>query len=90
MKISIKRILAGAGITLFVTQILYPRTAMALPVESDVVVYGGTPGGITAAISAAREGASVVLLEQTRSAVSVCTLTKTTTSVSPTQWKCHD
>ena len=32
----------------------------------DVCVYGGTPGGITAAISAAREGASVVLLEQTR------------------------
>ncbi len=32
----------------------------------DVVVYGGTPGGITAAISAAREGASVVLLEQTK------------------------
>ena len=39
---------------------------MAEPAESDVVVYGGTPGGITAAISAAREGASVVLLEQTR------------------------
>ena len=34
--------------------------------ECDVCVYGGTPGGITAAISAAREGASVVLLEQTR------------------------
>ena len=34
--------------------------------EYDVCVYGGTPGGITAAISAAREGASVVLLEQTR------------------------
>jgi hypothetical protein len=32
----------------------------------DVVVYGGTPGGITAAISAAREGSSVALLEQTR------------------------
>ncbi|MEQ8846275.1 FAD-dependent oxidoreductase [Botrimarina sp.] len=32
----------------------------------DVVVYGGTPGGITAAIAAAREGASVVLLEPTR------------------------
>lgn len=32
----------------------------------DVVVYGGTPGGITAAVSASREGASVVLLEQTR------------------------
>jgi ribulose 1,5-bisphosphate synthetase/thiazole synthase len=34
--------------------------------ESDVVVYGGTPGGITAAIAAARDGASVILLEQTR------------------------
>jgi choline dehydrogenase-like flavoprotein len=32
----------------------------------DVVVYGGTPGGITAAIAASREGLSVVLLEQTR------------------------
>ena len=32
----------------------------------DVVVYGGTPGGITSAISAAREGLSVVLLEQTK------------------------
>ena len=35
-------------------------------VHPDVCVYGGTPGGITAAIAAAREGASVVLLEQTR------------------------
>ena len=34
--------------------------------EYDVCVYGGTPGGVMAAISAAREGASVVLLEQTR------------------------
>ena len=34
--------------------------------EYDVCVYGSTPGGITAAISASREGASVVLLEQTR------------------------
>jgi len=39
---------------------------MALPAESDVIVYGGTPGGITAAIAAARDGASVILLEQTR------------------------
>jgi len=31
----------------------------------DAVVYGGTPGGIASAISAAREGASVILLEQT-------------------------
>ena len=34
--------------------------------DVDVCVYGGTPGGITAAISAAREGATVVLLEQTK------------------------
>ncbi|MEM7574635.1 MAG: FAD-dependent oxidoreductase [Bacteroidota bacterium] len=32
----------------------------------DIVVYGGTPGGIIAAISAARGGASVILLEQTQ------------------------
>ena len=32
----------------------------------DVVVYGGTPAGIIAAIAATREGSSVVLLEQTR------------------------
>jgi hypothetical protein len=32
----------------------------------DVVVYGGTPGGIMASIAAAKEGASVVLLEQTK------------------------
>jgi hypothetical protein len=31
----------------------------------DVVVYGATPGGFCAAIAAAREGASVVLLEPT-------------------------
>ena len=34
--------------------------------EYDVVVYGGTPAGIASAIAAKREGASVVLLEQTR------------------------
>lgn len=31
----------------------------------DVLVYGATPAGIAASISAAREGASVVLLEET-------------------------
>ncbi|NND06771.1 MAG: FAD-dependent oxidoreductase [Saprospiraceae bacterium] len=32
----------------------------------DVVVYGGTPGGIMAAIASARAGSSVVLLEQSK------------------------
>ncbi len=31
----------------------------------DVVVYGGTPGGVAAAVAAARRGASVLLVEQT-------------------------
>ena len=31
--------------------------------DADVIVYGATPGGFCAAIAAAREGASVVLLE---------------------------
>jgi hypothetical protein len=32
----------------------------------DVVVYGGTPGGIAASVMAAREGAKVLLIEPTR------------------------
>jgi hypothetical protein len=31
--------------------------------EYDVIVYGGTPGGVTAAVAAAREGRSVLLIE---------------------------
>ncbi len=33
--------------------------------EADVIVYGSTPGGFCAAIAAAREGSSVILLEPT-------------------------
>lgn len=33
--------------------------------HADVIVYGSTPGGFCAAIAAAREGASVILLEPT-------------------------
>ncbi len=45
-------------------------TASAIVVSAqesaDVVVYGSTPGGFCAAIAAAREGASVILLEPTQ------------------------
>jgi hypothetical protein len=34
--------------------------------KADVIVYGSTPGGFCAAIAAAREGASVVLVEPTQ------------------------
>ena len=37
----------------------------AVPNQYDLVIYGGTAGGITAAISAGREGASVCVLEPT-------------------------
>ena len=33
--------------------------------QADVIVYGATPGGFCAAIAAAREGVSVILLEPT-------------------------
>jgi hypothetical protein len=36
------------------------------PMTSDVVIYGGTAGGVIAAVAAAREGLSVVLLEPGR------------------------
>lgn len=39
--------------------------SLARAAGTDVVVYGATPGGFCAAIAAAREGASVVLLEPT-------------------------
>lgn len=42
------------------------RKAVTVPVvdESDVIVVGGGPAGISAAVSAARNGASVTLLER--------------------------
>ena len=44
-----------------------PRSLSAAiaPAEADVIVYGSTPGGFCAAIAAAREGATVILLEPT-------------------------
>lgn len=43
-----------------------PPTPIPSEVRADVAVYGGTAGGIMAAISAARSGATVVLIERTR------------------------
>lgn len=47
--------------------VLTAAVSFGLPVHaqqsSDVIVYGSTPGGFCAAIAAAREGCSVILLE---------------------------
>ena len=40
--------------------------ASPAPSSFDIVIVGGTPGGVTAAIAAARLGASVLLLERTQ------------------------
>ncbi len=45
--------------------LLPQRLLFAETKSADVVVYGATPGGFCAAIAAAREGASVILLEPT-------------------------
>ena len=36
------------------------------PLSADVIIYGATSAGVTAAISAARNGAKVILLEPSR------------------------
>ena len=45
----------------------YQEPGREIPVmaQADVVVIGSGPAGVSAAIVAAREGASVVLVEQT-------------------------
>ncbi len=53
-------------LSLLVT-IFLSTTAVGFAQQSaDVIVYGSTPGGFCAAIAAAREGASVILLEPTQ------------------------
>ncbi|MEQ1850315.1 MAG: FAD-dependent oxidoreductase [Chthoniobacteraceae bacterium] len=51
-------------VLLLLALLLAPLAALRAA-EADVIVYGSTPGGFCAAIAAAREGASVVLLEPT-------------------------
>lgn len=49
----------------FLSLLLASGAHAAAPQQADVIVYGATPGGFCAAIAAAREGASVILLEPT-------------------------
>ena len=42
---------------------------LSVELEADVVVYGATPGGISAAAAAAREGRSVLLVEHMSSRI---------------------
>ena len=48
-----------------ITALLLAPLAAICAAQPDVIVYGSTPGGFCAAIAAAREGASVILLEPT-------------------------
>ncbi|RYD31317.1 MAG: FAD-dependent oxidoreductase, partial [Verrucomicrobiaceae bacterium] len=42
---------------------LFLALTAVCPAETDVLIYGGTPAGVSAAVSAARQGRSVVLAE---------------------------
>ena len=50
-------------LTFLVALLFTPLAALYAADDPDVIVYGSTPGGFCAAIAAAREGASVLLLE---------------------------
>lgn len=52
-------------IALILPLLLYVVASAVSAAEADVLVYGSTPGGFCAAIAAAREGTSVILLEPT-------------------------
>ncbi len=63
MRLKISRlILASSALLLSIGLEATPRNSKN---SADVIVYGSTPGGFCAAIGAAREGASVILLEPT-------------------------
>jgi hypothetical protein len=55
------------GLAMLVPLAGAPVHAVAAPlhVETEILVYGGTPSGVTAAVSAARAGADVTLVEPT-------------------------
>jgi NADPH-dependent 2,4-dienoyl-CoA reductase/sulfur reductase-like enzyme len=45
-------------------ELLLPDDRLTTPDERDVVVYGGTPAGVAAAVAAAERGADVTLLTE--------------------------
>jgi ribulose 1,5-bisphosphate synthetase/thiazole synthase len=51
---------------LVVAQAMWFPANAAGPARADIVIYGATSGGVAAAIAAAREGKSVLLLEPSR------------------------
>ena len=59
MRVRVSSLVAGAVILLCALRGWAAETC-------DVLVYGGTPGGLSAALAAAREGASVVVIEPTK------------------------
>ncbi len=52
--------------TLLLLFLLASLPTTAQPKTFDVVVYGGTAGGVMTAVAAAREGLTVALLEPTK------------------------
>ncbi len=51
--------------TLVLIAFTFVFSTRATEFPADVIVYGATPGGVCAAVGAAREGASVILVEPT-------------------------
>ena len=52
--------------TLFTTFLLVLTLGTTAAEKADVIVVGATPGGVAAAVAAARSGAKVVLIEESR------------------------
>lgn len=63
MTMHVLRLLRASALALFLTSAM---PAEAEEITADIAVYGGTSGGIAAALQAARMGQSVVLLEPGR------------------------
>ena len=52
-------------ILIFILSVLLSNCIFGFNHEADVVVYGGTSGGVIAAVAAARENCSVIIVEET-------------------------